>query len=63
MRKYPKRKEPVWPKLFLGIITILQLGLTIMLHVMNRQDTLKVIQKEDEMTVINRARQETKKVK
>ena len=53
-----RRRQPLWPKIFLGVITVLQLTLTIIVHIMNRREILHALQNEDEMTVIQNCRKE-----
>lgn len=61
-RKPKRRRESVWPKLLLAVVTLLQVSLSILLHVLNRQETLKVIQNEDEMTLLQNAKKVNRKL-
>ncbi len=57
-----KHKESVWPKLLLSVVTLLQIVLSILLHIMNRRETLRLIQEEDEMKVLVKAKKENRQL-
>lgn len=58
-KKLKKKKEPVWAKLLLAVVSLFSVILTLLVHVMERQNTVKVIKNEDTMTLI-KAQKETK---
>lgn len=58
-RTKQKRHEPAKAKIIFAAISLINIALTIVLKVMNRQETLKALKGEDEMRVIAVAKKET----
>jgi|GEM_PF-4519832 len=50
--KPKKRKEPMWARLFLAVTTLLSVLLSVLLKVMNRQETVKAIKSEDTIMLL-----------
>lgn len=63
MRKN-KRKEPALVKIILAVVTIFQIALSIILHVLRRQETVKAIKnaETDEIDIMFTAKKTHKKV-
>lgn len=59
MKKKHKKKEPVWAKILLAVITLVNTALALTLAVVKRQQTLKAIRKEDKVEVVLQTGAET----
>ena len=53
--KKAKQREPLWARLFLAVVTSLNLVLTIGLRALNRQDTVKVVRDEDIIKIMKKS--------
>lgn len=58
-RKPKKRREPMWARLFLAAMSLVSVTLSVLVHVMQRQDTVKVIKSDETLTLLQ-AQKETK---
>lgn len=61
-RKPRKRKDPMWAKLFLAGMSLTTVALSVLLKVMQRQETVKVIESDETLTLL-KAQKETKALK
>ena len=58
-RKPKKRKEPMWARLFLASMSLITVVLSVLLKVMQRQETVKAIKSDDTLTLL-KTQKETK---
>lgn len=58
-RKPKKRREPMWARLFLAGMSLVSVTLSVLVHVMQRQETVKVIKSDETLTLLQ-AQKETK---